>query len=70
VRRALIIFLAGLLVSVLAAVTMIGFAAFTKLLTRSVVGAVLIESWRSDPGCWPCRSSSSQRRTAISGTHS
>jgi hypothetical protein len=69
VRRALIIFLAGLLVSVLAAVT-IGFAAFTKLLTRSVVGAVLIESWRSDPGCWPCRSSSSQRRTAISGTHS
>jgi Na+/proline symporter len=42
VRRALIIFLAALLVSLLAAATMIGFAALTKSLTWSVVGAVLI----------------------------
>ena len=41
-RRALIIFLAALLVSLLAAATMIGFAALTKSLTWSVVGAVLI----------------------------
>jgi proline iminopeptidase len=42
VRRALIIFLAALLMSLLAAATMIGFAALTKSLTWSVVGAVLI----------------------------
>ena len=42
VRRALIIFLGALLVSVLAAATMIGFAALTKSLVWSVIGAVLI----------------------------
>jgi proline iminopeptidase len=60
VRRALIIFLAALAVSVLAAASMIGFAALTTSLAWSVVGAVLVAAgaswilgfliWRRDQG--------------------
>ena len=42
VRRALIIFLAAVLVSVLAALTMIGFAALTRSLAWSVIGGLLV----------------------------
>jgi proline iminopeptidase len=42
VRRALIIFVAALLVSVLAATTMIGFAGLTKSLGWSIVAALLV----------------------------
>ena len=42
VRRALIIFLAAVLVSLLAAATMIGFAALTKSLAWAVAAAVLV----------------------------
>jgi peptidoglycan/LPS O-acetylase OafA/YrhL len=42
VRRALIIFLAAVLVSVLAALTMIGFAALTTSLAWSVIGGLLV----------------------------
>ena len=41
-RRALIIFVAALLVSLLAAASMIGFAALTKSLSWAVVAAVLV----------------------------
>ncbi len=41
-RRALIIFLAAVLVSVLAALTMIGFAALTRSLAWSVIGGLLV----------------------------
>jgi hypothetical protein len=47
VRRALIIFLAALAVSVLAAASMIGFAALTTSLAWSVVGAVLVAAGAS-----------------------
>jgi hypothetical protein len=42
VRRALIIFLAAVLVSVLAALTMIGSAALTRSLAWSVIGGLLV----------------------------
>ena len=42
VRRALIIFVAALLVSLLAAASTIGFAALTKSLSWAVVAAVLV----------------------------
>jgi hypothetical protein len=42
VRRALIIFLAAVLVSVLAALTMIGFAALARSLAWSVIGGLLV----------------------------
>jgi pimeloyl-ACP methyl ester carboxylesterase len=50
VRRVLIIFAAALLVSVLAAATMIGVAALTKSLAWSVVAAVLVAAAAS----WVC----------------
>jgi multidrug efflux pump subunit AcrB len=42
VRRVLIIFLAAVLVSVLAALTMIGFAALARSLAWSVIGGLLV----------------------------